>query len=158
MKIVIASDFSGFRLKEAVKGRLLSLGHEVMDRGQLREEDRVPYHEAAVNLARAMRAGEAERGVVICGTGAGVSLIVNKFRGVYCVACESVFTAAKTSLINNANVLAMGEKIVSYEMGMEMAEAWVGGVWCEGFAAERKRSNEQGFAVLRDVEEANFRP
>ena len=82
-------------------------------------------------------------------------MIANKYRGVYAVACESIYTAEKTSLINNANVLAMGEKVVSYAMGAEMAEKWLEGKWCEGFETQRRLNNERGFAKLQELE-ANF--
>lgn len=158
MKVVIASDFSGYRLKEAVKNHILQLGYEVKDVGAQQEGDRTPYYEAAANLARAMQEEQIPKGIVICGTGAGVSMIANKFRGIYAVACESVYTAEKTSLINNANVLAMGERVVSYSMGAEMAERWLAGVWCQGFEEERRKSNELGYQKLKDIERENFRP
>ena len=154
MKVVIASDFSGFRLKEAVKAHVLSLGYDLVDVGAQTEEDSTLYYEAASRAAELIQKGEAERGIVICGTGAGVSMIANKFRGVYAVACESVYTAEKTSLINNANVLAMGEKVVSYAMGSEMAEKWLAGRWCEGFEDQRRLNNERGFAKLQELEES----
>ncbi len=152
MRVVIASDFSGFRLKEAVKAHVLSLGYDLVDVGAQTEEDTTLYYEAASRAAELIQKGEAERGIVICGTGAGVSMIANKFRGVYAVACESVYTAEKTSLINNANVLAMGEKVVSYAMGAEMAEKWLAGRWCEGFEDQRRLNNERGFAKLQELE------
>ena len=157
MKIVIASDFSGFNLKQAVKKYLLDSKHEVDDVGQLDSASKVLYFEAATSLATAMQSGAYARGIVICGTGAGVSLIVNKFRGIYCVACESVFTAQKTALINNANVLAMGEKVVSYDMGCEMVKEWLSAQWCEGFEEQRRKNNERGFEVLQDLERKNFK-
>ena len=157
MKVVIASDFSGFRLKEAVKNYLISKRYDVTDVGQLKEEEHVLYFNSAAALAKAIQSGQYDRGIVICGTGAGVSMIVNKFKGVYCVACESVFTAEKTSLINNANVLAMGERVVSYSMGQDMAEKWLEGIWCQGFAEERKKKNEAGFAALQQIENKNFK-
>ena len=95
MKVVIASDFSGFRLKEAVKKHIVALGYDVTDVGAQTEEDGMLYYEASQRLARHMQEHKAERGIVICGTGAGVSMIANKFKGVYAVACESVFTAEK---------------------------------------------------------------
>lgn len=152
MNVVIASDFSGFRLKEAVKAHIIALGYEVEDVGAQKEEDATLYFEASENLARVIREGRAERGIVICGTGAGVSMIANKFRGVYAVACESVYTAEKTSLINNANVLAMGGRVVSWDMGCEMAEKFLAGKWCEGFAEQRRLNNEKGYAVLQEIE------
>lgn len=154
MKVVIASDFSGFRLKEAVKAHILSLGYELEDVGAQKEEDMTLYYEATGRAAEMIQRGDAERGIVICGTGAGVSMVANKFRGVYAVACESVYTAEKTSLINNANVLAMGEKVVSYAMGAEMAEKWLAGRWCEGFETQRRLNNERGFARLQELEAA----
>lgn len=157
MKIVIASDFSGFKLKEAVKNHLINAGYDITDVGQQREEDQMLYFDVASNLARAVQSGNYDRGIVICGTGAGVSMIVNKFKGVYCVACESVYTAEKTSLINNTNVLAMGQKVVSFDMGAEMAEKWLQGKWCEGFAEQRRKNNEKGFTVLQGIETENFR-
>ncbi|MBQ9642682.1 MAG: RpiB/LacA/LacB family sugar-phosphate isomerase [Lachnospiraceae bacterium] len=152
MKVVIASDFSGFRLKEAVKAHVLSLGYDLADVGAQTEEDTTLYYEASSAAAKMIQSGEAEKGIVICGTGAGVSMIANKFRGVYCVACESVYTAEKISLINNANVLAMGEKVVSYAMGQEMAEKFLAGKWCEGFAEQRRLNNERGYAKLQELE------
>jgi len=156
-KVGIACDFSGFNLKEAVIKSLLSAGYDVQDFGQCQPADHVLYFEAATALAKALQSGACERGIVICGTGAGVSLIINKFKGIYCVACESVYTAQKTSLINNANVLAMGEKVVSHEMACEMAREWLSGIWCEGFEEQRRKNNERGFAVLQEIENQNFK-
>ncbi|MBQ6365364.1 MAG: RpiB/LacA/LacB family sugar-phosphate isomerase [Oscillospiraceae bacterium] len=152
-KVILASEMSSVGLKEAVKKRLENAGYEVTDVGQQVGGDPVLYYTAAERVARAIQNKEFERGIVICGTGAGVSMIANKFRGVYCVACESVFTAEKISLINNANVLAMGERVVSYDMGGEMAEKFLAGKWCEGFAPERKKNNENGFQRLQELEE-----
>ena len=156
-RVVIASDPSGFHLKEAVKAHLQKLGYPVTDVGMQAEDVPVMYYDAAAALGRAMQSGQYDRGIVICGTGAGVSLIANKFKGVHCVACESVFTAERCSLINNANVLAMGETVVSAVMGCEMAEKWLAKNWCEGFAEERRARNENGFAMLCRIEDENFR-
>ena len=147
MKVAIACETSSFQLKEQVKKYIMNLGYEVEDVGQLSEDENVLYFEAAANLARKIQS------IVFCGTGAGVSLIANKFRGVYCVACESIFTAEKISLINNANVLAMGARVVSFDMGCEMAERFLAGQWCEGFAEQRRKNNERGFEVLKQIEE-----
>lgn len=157
MKVAIACESSSFPLKEAVKKRLIADGYDIMDVGQQTADENVLYYEAAQNLAKVIQSGECERGIVICGTGAGVSMIVNKFRGVYCVACESVFTAEKISLINNANVLAMGGRVVSFDMGGEMAEKFLAGKWCEGFAEQRRLNNERGYALLQSIEAENYK-
>lgn len=157
MKVAIACESSSFALKEAVKKRLIDDGYQIVDVGQQKADENVLYFEAAQNLAKVIQSGECQRGIVICGTGAGVSMIVNKFRGVYCVACESVFTAEKISLINNANVLAMGARVVSFDMGGEMAEKFLAGKWCDGFAPQRKLNNERGYDVLQSLEKENFK-
>ena len=157
MKVAIACEASSFQLKEQVKKHILDLGYEVVDAGQQFEEENVLYYEAAANLAKKIQSGECERGIVFCGTGAGASLIANKFKGVYCVACESIFTAEKISLINNANVLAMGSRVVSFDMACEMAERFLAGRWCEGFAEQRRKNNERGYEVLRQIEEEQCR-
>ena len=157
MKVAIACEASSFQLKEQVKKHILDLGYEVVDAGQQSEEENVLYYEAAANLAKKIQSGECERGIVFCGTGAGASLIANKFKRVYCVACESIFTAEKISLINNANVLAMGSRVVSFDMACEMAERFLAGRWCEGFAEQRRKNNERGYEVLRQIEEEQCR-
>ena len=157
MKVAIACEASSFQLKEQVNKHILYLVYEVLDAGQQSEEENVLYYEAAANLAKKIQSGECERGIVFCGTGAGASLIANKFKGVYCVACESIFTAEKISLINNANVLAMGSRVVSFDMACEMAERFLAGRWCEGFAEQRRKNNERGYEVLRQIEEEQCR-
>jgi len=152
MKVAIASDFSGFQLKEQVRVFLEQAGFDIKDAGQTDPQNQMLYYEAASRLARLIQSGECQKGIVICGTGAGVSLIANRYKGVYCVACESVFTAEKISLINNANVLAMGEKVVSYAMGCEMAAAFLKSVWCQGFEEQRRINNEKGYAMLAAIE------
>ena len=153
MKIAIASDFSGFRLKEAVKAYLLEKGFSLDDIGQQTPDEGMLYYEASGRLAQEISRGTYPKGIVICGTGAGVSMIANKYKGVYCVACESLYTAEKISLINNANVLAMGERIVSAQIGCEMAEAFLTSIWCEGFDDARRTNNEKGFHILQQLEE-----
>ena len=104
MKVAIACESSSFQLKEQVKKHIISLGYEVVDVGQQREDENVLYFEASANLAERIQNGECERGIVFCGTGAGASLIANKFKGVYCVACESIFTAVFSLLRLCANL------------------------------------------------------
>lgn len=154
MKIVIASDASGFRLKEAVKRALQQAGHEVADVGQQREEETVRYDMAAERLARALQSGAGERGLIMCGSGAGVCMAVGKFRGVYAVACESEYTAAELNRITNANVMAMGEKVVTPEIGARMALAFVNSRWCDGMTPEKAQAMHEGFAHVQQIERA----
>lgn len=151
-KVVISCETSSFLLKEAVKARLEAAGYEVLDVGAQTAGEQVAYYDAARRLAEVIQSGECGRGIAMCGTGGGISMIINKFRGCYCVACESVFTAEKISHINNANVLAMGARVVSWDMGGEMAEKFLAGRWCQGFAEARRLSNEKGYQVLQQIE------
>lgn len=156
MKVGIACEVSSIALKDAVKQHLVKSGYEVVDVGQQKNGERILYYQAAANLARLIQSGECERGIAICGTGAGVSLIANKFPGVYCVPCESIFTAEKISLINHANVLAMGARVVSFDIGCEMAEKFLTGKWCEGFDEQRRKNNETGYSILKKIEAGNY--
>ena len=137
MKIAIASDASGFRLKEHVKQVLREAGHDVTDVGQQREDETVRYYEAGELLARAIQSGAYERGFVMCGSGAGVCMTAGKFRGVYAVACESEYTAAELRRITNANVMAMGEKVVTPAVAGRMALAFVDSDWCDGMTPDK---------------------
>lgn len=154
MKVGNTCESSSLLLKEAVKKRLTESGYEVIDVGQQANEKPLLYYEAAEKLAHLIQSGKCSRGIAICGTGAGISLICNKFKGVYAVACESVFTAEKISLINNANVLAMGSRVVSWDMGGEMAVRFLEGKWCEGFSETRRMNNEKGYKKLKELENA----
>lgn len=157
MRLIMASDFSGYALKEAVKEHLLEQGHEIMDVGHCEDGCQVVYPDAAGRLCREFLRGGYDRGLVFCGTGAGVSITANKFKGIYCVPCESVYTASKCPVINQANVLAMGANVVGPENACRIADAWLEQSFCRGFAPERATFIEGLYEKLRTVEEENFR-
>ncbi|SHH63019.1 RpiB/LacA/LacB family sugar-phosphate isomerase [Clostridium grantii] len=125
MKIIIGSDKSGFTLKEAVKAYLLELGHEVTDAGTQNIDSPKPFFDVAPVVASAIQNKEYERGILVCGTGAGMAIVANKYHGVYAVAVESVYSAKKCRAINNANIMSMGGWIVAPELGIEMVDAFV---------------------------------
>ena len=138
MKIVIASEFAGFPLKSFVLKYLQDSGHDVTDVGQKTEEDKMLYPQAASNLARAIQSGEYDKGVLICGSGAGVSIVANKFKGVYAVACESIFAAQGIPVINDANVLCMGNNVVGPKNACAMVDKFLAGSFALGESPERK--------------------
>lgn len=92
-KIIIGSDKSGFQLKEAVKAHLVEAGYEVTDAGSQSEENAMFYYEAAENVAPRVGGGEFEKGILICGTGMGMSIVANKHKGVYAAVCENTYAA-----------------------------------------------------------------
>lgn len=110
------------------------------------------YYEAGELLARAIQSGAYERGFVMCGSGAGVCMTAGKFRGVYAVACESEYTAAELRRITNANVMAMGEKVVTPAVAGRMALAFVDSDWCDGMTPDKAGMVHEGFARIREIE------
>ncbi len=124
-KIIIGSDKSGFWLKEAVKAYLSEEGYEVTDGGTLKEEEPKPYFEVAEAIAERISKGEFERGILICGTGMGMAIVANKFKGVYASVCENTFAAEKARAINDANVLTLGGWITAEFTGIEIVKTFL---------------------------------
>lgn len=110
MKIIIAADPFALSLKKAIVDHLKKAGHEVIDYGAT-EEKEIPYYESCVTACKALQKGEAQRGILLCGTGMGMSMIANRFKGIRAAVVESVFAAKMCRSINNANVLCLGAMI-----------------------------------------------
>lgn len=157
MKVVIACEFAGFPLKSAVLEYLKSQGHEVLDVGQKSAEEKVLYPQAAAALAKVIQAGEYKKGILICGSGAGVSIVANKFKGVYAVACESVFTAKGIPVINDANVLTMGNNVVGPKNAFAMVDCFLNGTFAGGETPERKVFLSGMLADVKKIENENFK-
>lgn len=157
MRLVIASDFSAVELKETVKKHLIETGHEVLDVGHKDGGEKIVYPVAVSSLVKVLRTEDYERGIVFCGTGAGVSIAANKFKGIYCVPCESIFTASKSPVINNANVLAMGGNVVGSENACKIADMWLSQSFCKDFAPERAEFIQSLYKQLQEIEDANFK-
>lgn len=124
MKIAVASDHGGFKLKEAVKEHLLERGLEVLDLGTNSEES-VDYPAFGKACGEAVVGGQADAGIVVCGTGIGISIAANKVKGVRCGLCTSVEMAKLTKQHNNANVLALGGRTTETGLAMEIVDAWL---------------------------------
>ncbi len=146
MKIAIGSDKSGFSAKEAIKAYLTEAGIEFDDLGTQDLDHVVPYYAVANKVAPLVQSGEYDKAVLICGTGAGMCVVSNKFKGVYAVACEGVYSAKMARAINNANVLAMGGWIVGPEMAVEMVKTFLATEWCQDLE-DWRRENMKKFAV-----------
>ena len=120
----MAADHAGFALKEALKGFLQEGGHEVTDLGTDSGE-RVDYPSFCAAAARAVVNGEAERAVVLGGSGQGEQIAANKVRGARAALCNDTHLARLSRLHNDANVLAMGGRIVAPELAREILELWL---------------------------------
>ena len=121
---IIASDHGGFELKEAIKRYLQERGIEVNDSGTLNNES-VDYPDYGEKVGRAVSRGEAEKGILICGTGIGMSIVANKFPGVRAALVSDEFTARMSKEHNNANVLVMGGRTHSPEQACRMVATWL---------------------------------
>ena len=146
MKIAIGSDKSGFSVKEAVKSWLQENGIEFDDLGTVDLSDVHPYYRVASEIAPKVRDGSYEKAILICGTGAGMCVVSNKFKGVYAVACEGVYSAKMARAINNANILCMGGWIVGPEMAVEMTKTFLATDWCQDLE-DWRAANMHKFAV-----------
>lgn len=153
MKIAIGSDKSGFAVKEAVKAFLTEQGADFEDLGT-RDPDHVhPYYEVAGTVAPLVQSGEFDRAILICGTGAGMNVVANKFKGVHAVACEGVYSAKMARAINNANVLCMGGWIVGPEMAIEMVRAFLNTEWCQDLEDWRKENMKKFSVQVKAIED-----
>ncbi len=124
MKIAAASDHGGFALKEEVKKHLMERGIEVLDLGTYSEES-VDYPVYGKACGEAVASGKADLGIVVCGTGIGISIAANKVKGIRCGLCTSVEMARLTKQHNNANILALGGRTTETGLAMEIVDTWL---------------------------------
>ena len=135
-KLVIGSDHGGFTLKEAIKKHLAERGVAVMDMGT-HSLDSVDYPDVAVAVAKAVAAGEYERGIIICGTGIGVSIAANKVPGIRAALCHDTFSAAMSREHNDANILTMGERVIGQGLACMIVDTWLSSAFSGGRHARR---------------------
>ena len=122
MKIVIASDHAGYRLKGILKDKLE--GYDFIDAGT-DSENSCDYPDYAEKAALMVASGEADAGIVICGTGIGISIAANKVKGVRAALCFNEFMAEMSRLHNNANVLALGARVIGEDLAVRIAQVWL---------------------------------
>jgi ribose 5-phosphate isomerase B len=124
MRIAIGSDHAGFELKQHLVGVLRGRGHDIDDLGTDSTEP-VDYPEFCAAVARAVVKGEAERGIVLGGSGQGEQMVANKVRGARAALCNDLYTARLSRQHNDANVLSMGGRIVAFGLADEIVELWL---------------------------------
>jgi ribose 5-phosphate isomerase B len=124
MKIVIAADPFAVSLKKSIAAYLKEKGHEVIDVGST-EEKEIPYYECGPVACKVLQQGKADRAILMCGTGMGMSIVANRFKGVTASVVESVFAAKMCRAINNANALCLGSMIWGDWMAKEAVEVFL---------------------------------
>lgn len=125
MRIAIASDLSGYPLKKAIVTHLIEKGYEVLDFGIESEDKPQPYFIQAPKVAKAIQSKEADKGILICGTGQGMAIVANKFKGIYACVVDSIFSGERAKIINNANVITLGGWITAPFLGEQIVDAWL---------------------------------
>ena len=123
MKIGIGCDHAGFDLKQEIISLLKEMGVECIDYGTGGPHS-VDYPDFGEMVSREVSRGELERGILICGTGIGMSIVANKFPGIRASLCNDLFTAKMSRLHNDANVLVIGGRIVGRDLAMEIVRVW----------------------------------
>ena len=124
MKIALASDHGGFELKEIIKKKLQEKDYEILDLGT-NSEDSVDYPSFGKACGEAVATGQAEKGIVCCGTGIGISIAANKVKGIRCALCTNTHMAEMTRKHNDSNILAMGGRILTVEEALAITETWL---------------------------------
>lgn len=124
MKIALAADHGGFELKERIKEHLQQKGIKILDLGCNTEES-VDYPNYGKSCGEAVMRGDAERGIVLCGTGIGISIAANKVKGIRCALCTSLFMAEMSRKHNNANMLALGGRVLETELALDIVDVWL---------------------------------
>lgn len=135
-KIIIGADHGGFELKGAIASHLRSLGYEVIDIGTYSDES-CDYPVPASRLCSGILRGDAELGILVCGTGIGMSIAANKHAGIRAACCSDTFSARLTRMHNDANVLCLGARVVGTGLALDLVDAFLGAEFEGGRHSER---------------------
>ncbi|MEW6456925.1 MAG: ribose 5-phosphate isomerase B [Acidobacteriota bacterium] len=124
MKIAVGSDHAGYRIKEAIKKYLQNHNYKFYDFGT-HDEQPVDYVDFGEFVAKSVSTGNFSRGILICGTGIGMSIVANKFKGVKAALCHDEFTAKMSREHNDSNVLTIGGRVVDEEKALKIVDIWL---------------------------------
>lgn len=146
MKIALGADHAGYRLKDVIIPFIESLGHQVIDYG-CSCADSVDYPDYALKVCEQVVSGEADKGILICGTGIGMSIAANKVPGIRCALVHDLFSAKATREHNDTNVLAIGERVVGPGVAEEIVKIWLETEFSQG---ERHRNRINKVQSIED--------
>ena len=150
MIISIVSDHAGFDLRQKIVSHLKEKGFEVIEGGAISSTEPYNYVDAGRKVAEDVLEGRADRGIAICGTGIGISIAVNKFKGIRCGTCTNEYMARMTRQHNDANIIAIGARVVGQALALAMVDAFL----AEGFAGERHAARVND---IKELENNNFK-
>lgn len=124
LKIAIGSDHGGYEYKEQIVSHLKEKGYECVDVGTY-STDSCDYPVIARAVTTKITTGEADRGILICGTGIGMSIVANKVKGIRAALCGDTFSARASRAHNNSNVLCLGERVIGINLAMDIVDIWL---------------------------------
>jgi ribose 5-phosphate isomerase B len=145
MRVAIAADHAGFPLKETVMMAVRAAGHEPIDLGT-HDASPVDYPDFAEKVGGAVQRGEAERGIILCGSGVGASIAANKLKGIRSSVCHDTYTAHQGVEHDDMNVLAIGGRVIGPELAVEIVRAYLGA----RFSGEERHARRVG--KVKDIE------
>ncbi len=156
MTIAIASDLSGFPLKKELVEHLEESGYTVLDFGIENENAPQPYFIQAPKVAKAIQEGKAEKGILVCGTGQGMAIVANKHKGIYACVVDDIFSAERSKIVNNANVITLGGWITAPFAGKQIVDAWLAMSFTQKMEF-KKDFLTNAFAQVQAIEEENLK-
>ncbi|MEC0230840.1 MULTISPECIES: ribose 5-phosphate isomerase B [Paenibacillus] len=142
MKIALGADHAGYRLKDVIIPFIESLGHQVIDYG-CSCADSVDYPDYALQVCEQVVSGGADKGILICGTGIGMSIAANKVPGIRCALVHDLFSAKATREHNDTNVLALGERIIGPGVAEEIVKIWLETEFSQGVRHQNRINKVQ---------------
>ena len=138
MKIVLACDHGGFELKEVVKAHLIKKGYSVNDIG-VHNTNSVDYPDYGKKAGELVAQNKEDKGIVICGTGIGISIAANKVNGIRCALCTNEYMARMASMHNDANMIALGNRVIGHGAALDIVDVWLNTSFEGGRHANRVR-------------------
>ncbi len=154
-RIIIAADPLGYELKDFVKKHLIERGFEVCD---LCPNGPIDYYLAGAGVGEAVSKGDADLGMAFCATGMGPSIVANKFKGVYASVIESDFTSERCKIVNNANVLTMGQQVLTKEKALIAVDKWLDAKFTKGCGFDDLGDFlTDALAKIREIEAKNMK-
>lgn len=152
MRVALGSDHAGFRYKQMFHRALVEDGHDIVDLGC--DSDDVPsdYTEVSEAVARAVATGQADRGIIVAGSGNGEAIVANKIHGVRATVCNDLYTAEMARVHNDANVLCMGQRVVGEPVALRILHIWM----TTAYEAGRHAARLANIAALEDRLEKEY--
>lgn len=137
LNITIGSDHAGFEMRHEIAAMLSEMGHTVVERGAASASEPYSYVKAGLAVVKDISDGTADKGVAICGTGIGISIVCNKKRGIRCALCMNEFMARMARQHNNANILALGARVIGKSLAQSIVGSFLSGEFDGGRHQER---------------------